>query len=534
MTTLSIPFEKTGFFSPLITAYIENNKTLASFYDFEVELDNFKTIISQRNNNPVDRLLINKVLNNQLQEYVASYPLVQLNIDALKNENCYTVTTGHQLGIATGPLYFIYKIASAINLCKQLKSKFPDNHFVPVYWLASEDHDIEEINHINIFNKKVTWETAQTGASGKLDTNDLQAFFNELIALAGNNEQAKKWAIIFESHYSNQKTLAEATTSLVLSLFGAHGLVVINADDKDLKRSLSPIMQRDIFDEVSFKVMNSSIENLIATNLVPKDKVQVKPREINFFYLTDEYRKRIVFNNNQYQVLDTNLVFSKEELLLEIEHNPEKFSPNVVIRPLYQEIILPNLAYIGGGGELSYWLEMKELFKTYQVFFPALILRNSFLMMDEKQQEKFEKLGFETTQIFEPLDTLGKDYIQKYNTAPFDTIDESKLIVSVFENIKIKIAEIDKTLVATADAEKHKMLKSIEMLEQKVNKAQKNKFDVELGQISKIKQQLFPEDGLQERVENILSLLIKHDEAIINTIINEANVFDKTFKIIIQ
>jgi bacillithiol biosynthesis cysteine-adding enzyme BshC len=534
MTTLSIPFEKTGFFSPLITAYLENNKALASFYDFEVELDNFKTIIAQRNDYPVDRLLLHTVLNNQLQEYASSYPLVQLNIEALKNENCYTITTGHQLCIATGPLYFIYKIASAINLCKQLKNAFPDNHFVPVYWLASEDHDIEEINHINIFNKKITWETNQTGASGKVNTHDVQPFFNELITLAGNNEQAKKWITIFESHYNNQKTLAEATTSLVLSLFGAHGLVVINADDRDLKRSLSPIMQRDIFDEVSFKVMNSSIENLIATNLVPKDKVQVKPREINFFYLTNDYRKRIVFTNNKYQVLDTDLVFSKEELLLEIENNPEKFSPNVVIRPLYQEVILPNLAYIGGGGELSYWLEMKDLFKTYQVFFPALILRNSFLMMDEKQQDKFEKLGFETSEIFEPLDVLGKNYVQKNNTTPFDTIDESQLIASVFDNIKAKIAAIDKTLVATADAEKHKLLKSIEVLEQKVNKAQKNKFDLELGQIAKIKQQLFPEGGLQERVENILSLLIKNDEAIITAIISEANVFDKSFKIIIQ
>ena len=203
---------------------------------------------------------------------------------------------------------------------------------------------------------------------------------NQYKGVLGLEHHAGELAEIVETAYTKFDKLADATRYLVNALFGQYGLVIIDADDHRLKQQFAHIIEQDIIEQNSFKNISATNEQLEKLGV----HIQVNPREINFFYLMDGLRERIVFEDELYKVLNTEISFSKEELQKEISNYPERFSPNVVMRPLYQEYILPNIAYVGGGAEVVYWLELKSNFEHYKVDFPILILRNSGLVIPKR------------------------------------------------------------------------------------------------------------------------------------------------------
>ncbi|MEO6630403.1 MAG: bacillithiol biosynthesis cysteine-adding enzyme BshC, partial [Mucilaginibacter sp.] len=368
MDSACINYKDTGAFSPTVIDYLEDAPALRSFYGYRPDFNGFAELLKNKKV-VADRKILFEVLTEQYSHLTPLLP-VQNNVSLLKKENTYTVTTGHQLNIFAGPLYFIYKIVTAIKLARQLKEKFPDKDFVPVYWMASEDHDFAEINYTNIGGKKVHWWYEASGATGRINPDTMRQAINQYKGALGIDHHADELAEIVETAYTKFDKLADATRYLVNALFGQYGLVIIDADDHRFKQSFAPIIEQDIVERNSFK-------NIEATNKQLHDlgvHIQVNPREINFFYLLDGLRERVTFENDVYKVLNTEISFTEAELKAEIAQYPERFSPNVVMRPLYQECILPNIAYIGGGAEVVYWLELKSNFEHYKVDFPILIL----------------------------------------------------------------------------------------------------------------------------------------------------------------
>jgi len=313
--------------------------------------------------------------------------LTRQNIELLHHENTFTITTSHQLNLFTGPLYFLYKIISVINLTNELKAAYPENNFVPVYWMATEDHDFDEINYFNFKGKKVQWSRQASGAVGRLNTEDLDKVLDVFTANLGFGANSNGIKKLFKCAYLDHKNLADATRFLANELFGIYGLVIVDADDRDLKSLFAPYVKKELTEQTSFTKVSETNEKINSLGF----NVQVNPREINLFYLKEDLRERIVEQNGTYFVNDTDISFTKSELLAELEKHPERFSPNVIMRPLYQEVILPNLCYIGGGGELAYWFQLKSYFKAVNVPFPMLLLRNSVLVKTAKQSEKLKK-----------------------------------------------------------------------------------------------------------------------------------------------
>ncbi|RYG23183.1 MAG: bacillithiol biosynthesis cysteine-adding enzyme BshC, partial [Chitinophagaceae bacterium] len=333
----------------------------------------------------VDRQVLVQALRRQYQQTDATLATLT-NLESLSKPNAFTVTTGHQLNLFTGPLYFLYKIVSVINLAKELSSAYPDSIFVPMYWMATEDHDFEEISYFNFNGKKFRWNREASGPVGRLSTDGLDAvlrlFENEL----GASQHAKEIAELFREAYIRRTNLTESTRWLANKLFGEYGLVIVDGDDPDLKRGFIPYMKDDIENSTAYETVSATIANMGDYN------IQVNPREINLFYVSDGLRERIVSENDGFRIFGTEMFFTKTELLDQLQTNPERFSPNVIMRPLYQEVILPNLSYTGGGGEIAYWLELKSFFETQQVPFPILMVRNSVVMVSEKQQKKRQAL----------------------------------------------------------------------------------------------------------------------------------------------
>ena len=386
--TTTIPYCKTGYFSKTMCDYLAQKDTITDFYKNFPSIDGFKKQIELKRLSFQERhlersretrtTLVNS-LKNQYRNTKISGKTSQ-NIQSLLQENTFTITTGHQLNLFTGPLYFLYKIISTINLTEQLKQEFPKENFVPIYWMASEDHDFEEIHYFNFKEKKVTWNRNDFGAVGRLFTQNLEFVFDEFSKLLGDSTNAKKLKKLFSDAYLEHKNLTDATRFLANELFGEYGLVILDGDDADLKRQFLPYVKDELFKNTSFNEVSKTIEEL-----KKHYKIQVNPREINLFYLTDELRERIIFKDGIFKINNTDIDFTLEELEYELKLHPERFSPNVIMRPLYQEVILPNICYIGGGGELAYWLELKQYFEKVEVPFPILLLRNSALLISVKQ-----------------------------------------------------------------------------------------------------------------------------------------------------
>lgn len=524
MPTDCITYQKSGYFSKLIVDYLDQKPEIQSLYNRFPTLENFATQIEEKakNYSLENRFILAEAAKNQNANFPIS-ELTQANIELLKSEKTFTITTGHQLNLFTGPAYFIYKIASTINLCKQLKAKYSEYNFVPVYWMATEDHDFEEINHFNLKDKKITWKKDSFGPVGRLSTEGLDKIYKAFSDTIGVGSTAEYLKELFQKSYLEHSNLADATRFLANELFSTEGLVIIDGDDKNLKTLFEPYIKDELLHQNSFKEVSKAIEQL-------KDyTVQVNPREINLFYIEDNLRERIVFENNTYKVNNTKIAFSETEILDVLQNSPEKFSPNVILRPLYQEVILPNLAYIGGAGEIAYWLELKSNFNTQDVTFPVLIVRNSFVAATEKQLEKIDKLQITWTELFLPQEELIHQKTKEFSNFKIDFSEQKETLRKQFSEL-LKIAEqTDKSFLGAVKAQEAKQIKGLENLEKRLLNAEKRVHTDKLERISDIQNQLFMNGGLQERKSNFSEFYSKE---FINDIVLLSNPLKTHFKIV--
>ena len=525
-----VTYQNSGYFSKLIVDYLDEKSELQSLYNRFPKIENFQEQMEEKNNNfPFEnRLILATELEKQYDNFEVSESTSQ-NIQLLKLSNSYTITTGHQLNLFTGPLYFLYKIASTINLCKELKLKYPTQNFVPIYWMATEDHDFEEINYFSFKEKKIIWQKNSSGPVGRLPTFGLDAVYKTLVKEIGLGNNANYLRELFKKAYLDHLNLADATRFIANELFKNEGLVIIDADSKELKKLFVPYAKKELLEQTSFQKVNEASTKLSAYT------IQVNPREINLFYIQNELRERIIFENGNYIINNTKLKFTNKELLVELENHPEKFSPNVILRPLYQEIILPNLCYIGGGGEIAYWLELKSNFEANKVTFPMLLVRNSVLLVTKKQVSKLDKLELNWHEIFLNQKLLSDKKTKEFSKFTIDFTEQKVTLRKQFEALYKIANQTDKSFIGAVKAQEAKQLKGLENLEKRLLKAERKNHASQLQRIFEIQNELFPNNNLQERTQNFTTLLtdINDYESFIQKIIATLNPLEQNFSIII-
>lgn len=526
-----IPFAQTNHISKLIVDYLEQKEALSPFYGEFPAKSSFKAQIQEKQQQftPQNRKLLYMALQEQYEGTLAT-PATSTNIKLLKADNTFTVVTGHQLNLFTGPLYFLYKILSAIKLTTALKAAHPEYNFVPVYWMATEDHDFEEINHFTFKGKKLRWNRDSQGGVGRLDTGGLQAVFDTFTQEMGGGEKADNLKALFKEAYLERHTLAGATRYLANELFGAYGLVILDGDDASLKRQLIPFIEKDIFENLSYHKVSESIARLKEAD--EEYGIQVNPREINYFYLKDGLRERIEAQNGNFYVLNTKLEFSRQAMQREMEEHPERFSPNVIARPLYQEVVLPNLCYIGGGGEIAYWLELKAMFEAMEVTFPVLMLRNSALLITEKQGRKLRKLQLSPKDLFLERNSLINKKIREISNIDIDLSPQREHLKSQFAGLYELAEKTDKSFLGAVRAQEKKQLNGLDNLEKRLLKAQKRKLKDHVLRLSSLHNELFPGQGLQERQQNFADFYLELGEELIPMLLDHLEEFPSGFMVL--
>jgi len=526
-TAHRLALRQTGYFSEIVLDYVEQNPKLNAFFEHPVSREGLEKAIAAREEFDTDRRLLVQILRSQYQVVPAS-ETVNAQIEKLEAANTFAITTAHQPNIFTGYLYFVYKILHTVRLAEQAAEWFPGKQFVPVYYMGSEDADLEELGKIFLDGEKLSWDTNQKGAVGRMKPKGLDTLTHRLYGRLAVLPYGEELMDLVRRCYLESENIQTATFRLVHALFERFGVVVFIPDSPLVKRAMGDIFRDDLVFQQTSKIVQQTIDELQVRGY----KVQANPREINLFYLKDQLRERIVRDGESWHVLNTDMHFTHDELMADFAAHPECYSPNVILRGLLQETLLPGIAFIGGGGELAYWLEYRELFRHYKVPFPVLVLRNSFLFIPGEISRKMDKAGITLDMLFSNEHRVVEELALKLAKQRIDISPELKAVADQYESLSKLSEQVDPTLVKHVLALREQAVSKLEALQKKIIRAEKRKHADFAGQLKAFRNMLFPRNGLQERVDNILPYYAQYGPGFIDMLYKNSSALEQHFVVL--
>lgn len=431
----------------------------------------------------------------------------KINLSALADSATFTVCTAHQPCLFGGPLFFYYKICSTIALAKNLNKQYPDYRFIPIYYCGSEDHDFDEINHAFIYSSKLEWRKDSNGPTGRNNVEGIDELLVQLKELLVKEKHSNDFFTEINTVLKNSKSYSEFFFHFVNYFFKDDGLLFLEPDQLCLKETFINVIKEECKSSISYKLVNDQIQNLNEINF----SIQANPREINLFYTNSAgYRTRIINDGTNFKTSNGDVLCPLDNIENFIENNIASISPNVILRPLYQEIILPNVVFVGGGGEISYWLELKKIFDHYQVSYPILSRRLSAVIIEDKIIEKWKALNLSIANLFEDKKVSQEKYISANSNTNQEIDQVTASIINQLKHITAIAHKVDPTIANSIAADHTKLMKDLSHSNAKISKAEKAKFEIDLQKIEKIIDQLFPDKGLQERKQNWLQYALKY------------------------
>lgn len=530
MPITNIPYDKTGYFSKTMSDYLEESTSLAPFYGRFPTISNLKEQVDEKLQQ-FSQASRDTLVTSLQKQYVGVNisDATRDHIEALSKNNAFTVTTGHQLNLFSGPLYYVYKILTVINISEEMTAKYPNLTCIPVFWMATEDHDFKEINYFNFKGNKIEWDGPEGGPVGRIDTASMREVAILLEKEFGATSNASYLVDLFKSAYLDHNSLTEATRYITNELFGSYGIVIVDGDDKALKQQFVPYVEQELFEQKGFDEITRTTTKLVAAGYAE----QVHPREMNLFYIKDGLRERIIAKDNHFLINNTSLVFTEAEIKNELLTSPERFSPNALLRPLYQEVLLPNLCYVGGGGELAYWLQLKDYFASVAIPFPILLMRNSAMLIPQKVLDKLSKLDVSLEDVFKKELELTTWFTHKISEIKIDFSKQRSYLQDQFKDL-YKLAErTDGSFVGAVGAQEKKQLKGLEHLEKRLLKAQKKRHEDQLERLLALRAEIFPNGNLQERVNNFSEYYLEYGASLIPTLKKSLQPLSGEFTIVI-
>jgi bacillithiol biosynthesis cysteine-adding enzyme BshC len=510
-----LELQNTHLVYPIVKDYLNKNKNLSENVQVWQELSGLKTLVNKREFSVEKRNVLVQHLNKQYKQAgieLSEDSLTYRQIQLLQHSDTFTITTGHQLSLFGGTLFMAYKILTAIKTSLLAKEENPDKKFVPILWLASEDHDFEEIKSTYVFGKNFSWEKETNAqATGKLDLEGLSIVIEEIKTILGSNTIAQSWVQKIEQAYIKSDNLGTASIRFYHSLFEEFGLVILDANAIVLKSNFIGVMKGDLLEQKTYGVQAKSDEKL-----ADKYKLQIHARNFNFFYLSAKSGRKLIKKEGEKFVLGESLV-SAIELEHEIENHPERFSPNVNLRPVYQESVLPNLAYIGGPAEVAYWLQLKSVFDAYSIPYPMVVLRFMNVMVGKNLSDKTEKMGLKIQDLI--LDE--KDIVQRLlqNSQQFNFNQKMEEILNEFQSLVDAARLIDAQLGKDFLENKLLVKDFFKGKTPTLKKALELKEEVQIEKLLKLRAKLFPQNVFQERIETLLQNDIMLDRNLLGEIL---------------
>ncbi len=513
---VSVPYAQTGQFKPAFLAFIERNPLLAGLLPPAPTLAQLEAQASTKAFSLPQRTTLVGALRTQYQA-IGCLADAEPYLAKLALPDCFTVTTGHQLSIYLGPLYTVLKALTVIKLAAAYEEAYPHRRCVPIFWLASEDHDIDEIASLRINQKRYHWATSQGGPAGALAPDGLAEILSPL------------WPELptYLQHYGSFPTLAQAQQWLLHKLLGQLGLLVLDPQTPVLKASLAPIIARELEAPFTGPAVQLATARLQSAGFEP----QIAVRPTNFFLVSEGLRERLVPMGDGTYAAGRLGTFSREELLAILAANPERFSPNVATRPLFQELILPNLAYVGGPAEMVYWLQLTDLFAEAGLTMPVLWPRAHMGVLKAAETETMETLGLSPADLLAPWQALKARLLMLQGASTTATDNLQTAFKAYLAQFSAEILAQDPTLHTYTQAEAKRMWRQAEAGWARLRKAQERRYQSPLDQARTLKDTLCPSGGLQERRESFWTYWLA-DNNVLAQLLAAVDPTDHAFRIV--
>jgi bacillithiol synthase len=527
MESFEIDLDQHPYFNKEAQAYYSHDKALSEFYVHSPNLESVERVVEKKEKSfsqAKRQVLVEALLEQYKPLKLKSDSPVQTNILSLLEPNTFTVTTGQQIHPLFGPLFFLYKALSAIGTSNVLNQNYPKLHFVPIFWMASEDHDFDEIKHIKAYNNTLTWDEKSGPPVGRLSPKNLVKLCDELENILDGSDENKQYIALFRKAYGECKTFGEATLQVLTELTAHTGLIVLEPDNSLLKQEMKSLATSDLLQNGNKNSIEAQTKKLKQKSFKP----QIGAQATNFFYLTKDERVKIKKKGSLFLIGDLEL--DKAALIELIDSNIEDFSPNVALRPLFQETILPNVIYIAGTSELRYWLQILNTFKLNHVDYPMVLLRKSALIMRKKNYKRI------MSKLDTPSDLFQEDQalIKKYDKKLKEKLNNVKLLVSdQFANHQATVKSFNdlplKRLPFSAFKAIDKALNQLNLALEEIDGSQ-SQVSEEVQDIIHLRNKFIDFDKVQERNTNLVS----HFGELYSMLHEiEMNAFTKTIQILI-
>ena len=518
----------------LFLDYLYEFENVSDFYPYDFRnrenyLKIFKNISEKRSYLSAD---ISQIISNQYSKINKS-ETTEGNIKKLSDKKTLAIVTGQQLGILGGPLYTFYKIITAIKLSRFLSERYNDYNFVPVFWLEGDDHDFNEVRAIKIidegnsllsigYKEEIEEDDAKQSVGHIKFDSSIQDFFDSLNNNLKETEFKNPLLNELKDFYSEGKSFKEAFKDLIFQYFDEYGLIIFDPQEIEVKRLLKPIFKKEITD---FRLHTEKLVHLSAT-LEELYHAQVKVKPVNLFLNYDGGRHSVEPVDNEFRLRRKRKSFTCDQLLELLENEPDKFSPNVLLRPICQDFLLPTAFYIGGPSEISYFAQIKPLYEFYDIVQPIIYPRSSATILESTIENILEKNSVQINDLFIDVENVKKKIINSVAESSIDAMFDglTKQVETAFDQLKEKLIDLDKTIADASNRYRDKISGSINELKSKAEKAQQKKYEVTLRQIDKAAINLFPNSNLQERELNFVYYVNKYGNEFIKKIFDELQI----------
>ena len=518
----------------LFLDYLYEFDNVSKFYPKNFrEIENYnRTLEDLKNYIRPHREEVSDIIRKQYSDYKISKQ-TDTNIESLKSENTFAVVTGQQVAIFGGPLYTFYKVITTIKLCSQLKEKYDEYNFVPIFWMEGDDHDFEEVKSINIFDKtnsikKIIYddgldEEIERGSVGSLKFNEnIKSTINELEDSLRDTEYKNDLLNLIKKCYSEGTKFKEAFKKLLHSFFDEYGLIIFDPQDKEVKEILLPIFKKEIesFSDHTNEIVLKSAE------LDDIYHAQVKVKPVNLFYSDEKGRYLIEPVDEEFRFKGKRKRIGKIELLNLLHYDPSSFSPNVLLRPICQDYILPTAVYVGGPSELSYFAQVMPNYSFFEVVDQIIFPRSSATIIEKHIFSTLQKYDLSISDIFRKKRELINRVLKSISDIDINSLfSETKNNIDLeLEKIKSTLLAIDKNLIDSTNKSMQRIFQNLEVIKEKSEKAQAAKHETVIKQLDKVRMVIYPQENLQERELSFINFANKYGLDIFKWIFNELTI----------
>ncbi|MBA2874092.1 bacillithiol biosynthesis cysteine-adding enzyme BshC [Thermaerobacillus caldiproteolyticus] len=529
--------------TPLATDYINGTFPLETgfVYSFQEE-DVFRRRVRELKDKTYPRRELVNYLRSYHERFQAS-PQTLRNIEKLLDPSSVVIVGGQQAGLLTGPLYTIYKIISILKLAKE-QEKALGVPVVPIFWIAGEDHDIAEVDHLYVVEegkiKKRTYPHSvhekRMVAEVPIDQQACLQWIQQIVETYGETNTTNEMLDFLARCLDEAKTFVDFFAFIVLRLFASEGLVVLNAADEALRKIESDFFVTLI--ERHNEITTAVLQQQHRLKQIGYEKtLEVSPQSANLFYYDGRERWLLECDGQEgmFRSKKGDIVVSKDELILLAKTNPYRLSNNVVTRPLMQEFLLPTLAFIAGPGEIAYWAELREAFALLGYTMPPVVPRLHITMVERSIHTDLYEVGLTVLDVLHGrTEQAKKEWLSRQvDYSLGDVFAKAKADIETIHRPLREIGmEIDRGLADLLTKNAALVQSQIDFLQQTLQRAIEKKYEIELRKFARIETSLLPNQAPQERIWNIFYYINKYGFDIIDQLMSLTYTWNGTHKIV--